>query len=178
MHTYHAQEKKNNAVTSSAHWVISAGCFFFFFSLPAVVFYAVLRHSAKELTWHHAVKQGSTMHASLYLSIHGIPKNRKEHLPTWISCYLGGFPLLSTSQGFYRSLHLYFLAQVCNRMCWQNLGAVISVAVHRHQVPNVNIPLQAHVVWTGKNTSDLLFFFLLLYLRTIWKAHCIMYFSF
>lgn len=116
---------------------------FFFFPLPAVVFYAVLRHSAKELTWHHAVKQGSTMHASLYLSIHGIPKNWKEHLPTWISCYLGFPSFLYLSRVLQE---LYFLAQGYNRMCWQNLGAVISVAVHRGQVPNVNIALQAHVV--------------------------------
>lgn len=134
--------EKKNAVTSSDHWVISAGCFFFF-PLPAVVFYAVLRHSAKELTWHHAVKQGSTMHASLYLSIHGIPKNWKEHLPTWISCYLGFPSFLYLSRVLQE---LYFLAQGYNRMCWQNLGAVIAVAVHRRQVPNVNIPLQAHVV--------------------------------
>lgn len=148
------RKKKNSAVTSSDHWVISAGwgteLFFFFFFFPCSCFLCSLQTlSAKELTWHHAVKQGSTMHAFLYLSIRGIPKNRKAHLPTWISCYLVLFGGIHSS--LYLPMLLWEIASlflrpwVCNRICWQILGTVISVASHRHQVPNINIPLQAHV---------------------------------
>lgn len=156
MHTEHTQGKKKNKKMQWLHqtigwfWLAKEQSFlgFVFSSPPAVVFYAVFSHPAKELTWHHAVKQGSTMHAFPYQGIHKIPKKWKAHLPTWISRSLGDFSLLSTSQGFYRGLHLYFLSPRPVRGCADKdfLCIDFSVAAHRHQVPNVNIPLQAHVL--------------------------------
>lgn len=156
MHTEHTQGKKK--IKKCSDFIRPLGDFgwlrnrvfwgLFFLPPPAVVFYAVFSHPAKELTWHHAVKQGSTMHAFPYQGIHKIPKKWKAHLPTWISRSLGDFSLLSTSQGFYRGLHLYFLSPRPVRGCADKdfLCIDFSVAAHRHQVPNVNIPLQAHVL--------------------------------
>lgn len=51
---------------------------FFFSSFPAVVFYAVFSHSAKESTWHHAVKQGSTVHAFPITAFIEFPRNEQH----------------------------------------------------------------------------------------------------
>lgn len=147
--TYTGKKKCSDFITPLGDfgWLRNRALFFFF--SPCSCFLCSLQPPCKGINMTPCCETRKYYACiALIRAFIGFLRNEKHIYLLAFHVFWGDFTLLSTSQGFYRGLHLYFLSPRPATGCADKDFRCIDflVAVHRHQVPNVNIPLQAHVV--------------------------------